>query len=191
LSIKSCGSAILAKPSAGRATAEPVFVAAYHQPDSMTNHAPWYGGGIRDVENTMKKALGLIGLLRWIFPIFMLAGGRLVPGLQLPVTLTWPMPEPVYPPLLVELIIGLVWIVSEITTVTNRDTPVRTLQLDDGMSLTLAIVLTFFGAWQIARGSLQWWFIVPWIVTLVDAYLSGYFAINNAAQKPLVQQQRL
>src|SRR5262245_7837529 len=32
--------------SAGRATAEPVFVAAYHQPDSMTNHAPWYGGGI-------------------------------------------------------------------------------------------------------------------------------------------------
>jgi hypothetical protein len=137
----------------------------------------------------MRRALGLIGLLRWFVPILMLAFGRFVPALQEPVA--WPIVNSVYPPLMVELIISLIWIVAEITTVTNRDTPVRTLQLDDALSLTLAVVLSFFAAWQIAKGTLQWWYVVPWAVCLVDAYLSGYFAINNAAQKPLVQQQRL
>lgn len=137
----------------------------------------------------MRKAFALVGLLRWLFPLLMLGVGRFLDGLQLPVA--WPIQDPVYPPLLVELLIGLVWIIAEITTVTNRDTPVRTLQWDDMLSLTMAIVLTFFGAWQIAKGTLQWWFVLPWLVTIVDAYLSGYFAINNAAQKPLVQQQRL
>src|SRR5215475_2653522 len=117
----------------------------------------------------MQRAFALIGLLRWLFPIFMLGGGHLVEGLQLPVS--WPIQDPVYPPLLVEMLIGLVWIIAEITTVTNRDTPVRTLQIDCMISLTLAIILAFVGAWKIARGTLQWWFILPWLVTIVDAYL--------------------
>jgi hypothetical protein len=137
----------------------------------------------------MRKAFALVGLLRWLFPLIMLGAGGFVAGLQHPVG--WPIQDAVYPPLFVELLIGLVWIIAEITTVTNRDTPVRTLQMDDVLSRSLAIVLTFFGAWQIARDALQWWFVLPWLVTLIDAYLSGYYAINNAAQKPLVQQQRL
>ena len=136
----------------------------------------------------MKSALNIIGLLRWIIPIMMLVVGRFVPPLQLPVA--WPLPSSVYPALMIEMVIGLLWILSEITTVTNRDTPVHTLQRDAALSLTLAVVITFIGAWYMAQSALQWWLLVPWFVTLLDAYLSGYYAINNAAQKPLIQQQR-
>ena len=136
----------------------------------------------------MKKALNLIGLLRWVIPILMLLVGRFVPALQQPVGL--PIPPSVYPALMVEMVVGLLWILSEITTVTDRDTPVHALQRDAALSLTLAIAITFIGAWYWAQSQLQWWLIIPWFVTLLDAYLSGYYAINNAAQKPLIQQQR-
>jgi hypothetical protein len=36
-------------------------------------------------------------------------------------------------------------------------------------------------------GSLTWGFVVPWVASILDAIITGDRAINNAAQKPLIQ----
>jgi len=42
---------------------------------------------------------------------------------------------------------------------------------------------------MIGTDHLAWWFIVPWIATIIDALTAAWLGINNAAQKPFLSKK--
>ncbi|KAB2943487.1 MAG: hypothetical protein K8F92_13895 [Hyphomicrobium sp.] len=131
----------------------------------------------------------------WLFP-YLLATGTYFAGavyepalaLRTPV-LQWPVPQPVYGGLLVLLLIAITWLIGEFFSVTSRETVVTALQFDAVFSTTAAILFTGAAGWLIGTGRLEWWFVVPWIATIIDALTAGWLSVNNAAQKPFMSQK--
>ncbi|HXF55489.1 MAG TPA: hypothetical protein VNK52_15350 [Hyphomicrobiaceae bacterium] len=131
----------------------------------------------------------------WIFP-YLLAGlayGLAVffepaAALRAPV-LVWPVPEAVYGWLLLLVLLAGGWLFAELISVTNRETVVLALQLDAVLSTTTAVLFTGLAGWFLGKGTLEWWFVVPWGATIFDALAAGWLAINNAAQKPFLSQR--
>ena len=136
---------------------------------------------------TLRTFLHKLGRFRWAFPLLMLGVGYWIPPLRAPVEI--PASNGLWASVVISLILVVIWIISEVITVTNRTTPTRHLQWDDLLSLILALAVTLWGGWLISRG-LEWWLIIPWLGAVIDAGLSGWLGINNAAQKPLVEQQK-
>jgi hypothetical protein len=134
-------------------------------------------------------------LVIWMFP-YLLAAGAYFSGavyepamaLRAPVA-HWPIPPAAYGGLLVLVLIAIAWLIGEFFSVTSRETVVMALQLDALLSTTAAILFTGAAGWFIGTGNLQWWFIVPWIATIIDALTAGWLGINNAAQKPFFGKQ--
>lgn len=91
--------------------------------------------------------------------------------------------------LLVQTIIAITWIVIEFVLDASIRTSVRALQWDAFTSLLWTIFLTIFATWAVLNDPM-WYFVVPTIATWVEAGLSLWVGINNAAQKPLVQTLR-
>src|SRR3989344_7176915 len=112
-----------------------------------------------------------IGRFRWAFPLLMLAAGYLIPPLR--ITIGGTMTNGLLIALFVSLIIMVVWLVAEILMVTNRQTSTGELQRDDMFSLFLAVGLSIWGGWML-RDGVGWWFIIPYVGAVVDAFLSGY-----------------
>jgi len=103
--------------------------------------------------------------------------------------LIWPIPQEVYGWLLLMVLLSVVWLVGEFFTVTSRDTVVAALQADAVISAMTAIVFTGFAGWFIGRDTLEWWFVVPWAASVIDALTSCWLGINNAAQKPFLSRR--
>lgn len=135
-----------------------------------------------------RRGLKTIGIVRPVFPLFMMGVGAFIPALNVPVAV--PEQNNLWIALALSLGFILVWLAGEIATVVDRNTSVGHLQWDDISSLVMAVALTEWHGRLVATGQLRWWFVLPWLAALLDAALSGWFAINNAAQKPLVQQQK-
>ncbi|MFW6027850.1 MAG: hypothetical protein ACOC91_03495, partial [bacterium] len=63
------------------------------------------------------------------------------------------------------------------------------LQWDTVVSTFTAITFSVAAGWFIGAGKLEWWFVVPWIASMIDAFTAGWLGINNAAQKPFLSQR--
>ena len=149
----------------------------------------------RRSEAPMSAARRAAIVIIWLFP-YLLAAGAYFSGsiyepaiaLRTPV-LQWPVPEGVYGALLVLVLIAIAWLIGEFFSVTSRETVVAALQLDSVFSTATAILFTGAAGWLIGIGRLEWWFVVPWIATIIDALTAGWLGINNAAQKPFMSQK--
>ena len=136
-----------------------------------------------------KRFWRIVSWIRWLLPLLMVWVGSYIPVMRTPISM--PTSNLLWMLLFVSLLLLVFWLVAEVVTVTDRNTSVLNLQWDDVMSLLIAVAVTgvaFRNAvhwwWP------EWWYFFPWLGALLDAALSGYLAINNAAQKPLVTQQK-
>jgi hypothetical protein len=101
----------------------------------------------------------------------------------------WPIPAEVLSSLLILVLIAAAWLLFEIIPVVSRNTSVAELQTDFLISTFWAVVMTGVAGWYIHAHGMPWWYVVGWATSLLDGFLSGTFAINNAAQKPFFSKQ--
>jgi len=131
----------------------------------------------------------------WLFPYLLAAGAYLAAEFYAPAAalkssaLKLPIPQAVYGWLLLMVLIAVTWLISEFISVTSRETIVTALQLDAAFSAITAILFTGAAGWMIGTDRLAWWFIVPWIATIIDALTAAWLGINNAAQKPFLSKK--
>jgi hypothetical protein len=91
--------------------------------------------------------------------------------------------------IIVQGVLGGAWLMYEFFAVSNQQTSVHRLRVNNAVSTAMALAFTVIGTWLLARDMFMWGLIVPWSAALLDAFVSSDRAINNAAQKPLVQQE--
>lgn len=131
----------------------------------------------------------------WIFPYALAATAYLLgtyygPAESLRASVfTWPVPQDVYLWLLIFVLLSVAWLVGEFISVTNRETVVSALQADAVFSSATAILFTGLAGYYLGIGTLEWWFIVPWLATIIDALTAGILSVNNAAQKPFLSKR--
>ena len=131
----------------------------------------------------------------WLFPYFLATGAYFAGALYEPAVslrtpvFQWPLPQAVYGALLILVLIAIAWVIGEFLSVTSRETVVTALQFDAVFSTATAILFTGAAGWLIGMGRLEWWFVVPWIATIIDALAAGWLSVNNAAQKPFMSQK--
>lgn len=141
---------------------------------------------IKKFPRALHKAMSL---LAWVFPFIMLAVGYWFPQLRTAVTWPWSAPAEIWGPLFLIFAITSVWLAFELYYATHRDTSVRQLQADDMISLFGALILTLVAGGLIRGNEIEWWYLIPWGGSIIDAAMSGFLAINNAAQKPFFNNQ--
>lgn len=135
--------------------------------------------------HNVRAMLGALGKFRWAFPLFLLLVGYAIPALRVPIG--WPDSNTLWALLFASLVLVVIWLGSEIIAVVYRYTTSRELQWDDFISLCVALTVTYIAGWR--RGGMEWWLVFPWIGAVADAILSGFLAINNAAQKPFFPEK--
>jgi hypothetical protein len=142
----------------------------------------------------MPTAWRWLGIIWWVFPVVLVAGGYFVPALRLPVT-TSAIPElmktDLYFWLLISLVLCAIWIFAGFLHATDFNTTVAALKTDAFVSILVAIVLSATTAFLAGRNSLVWALVLPTLTAIVDALVAGNRAINNAAQKPIVQHKNI
>ncbi len=121
-----------------------------------------------------------IGILRPMLPFLMLGIGWLIPAMRVPVGM--PQTNTLWVLIFASFLIVVVWLIAEMTMLADRNTTVGRLQADNIISFAVALGITYF-----LQGNWEWWIVIPWIGCVADGFLSGWLAINNAAQKPLMQ----
>ncbi|HUO56042.1 MAG TPA: hypothetical protein VMU27_01220 [Candidatus Paceibacterota bacterium] len=120
----------------------------------------------------------------WLAPFYIMAIGNACSQL-LPAH--WPALTPlsIWPWACLELLLMIAWLLYEIWFSANRDTPGSELQLDAAIDMTIALGLCVYAANRWGAGvSIGWWFYLPSVGAIVDAYQSALLGINNAMQKP-------
>lgn len=129
-----------------------------------------------------------IGVISWIFPfVIMMVGLALFPPLSTPVGQAVGME--VFFGLFCQLLLTVIWVITELYYAANRDTSVRQLQVDVFVSSLFAVGLSMVGVFFLTVQMLPYWYMLPWAGSIADMFGSGFFAINNSAQKPLVQNE--
>lgn len=140
---------------------------------------------IQTIKERARRLARPIAFVRAMFPFAMAAVGYLIPPMR--VSVGMPDSNGLWLSIVIELVIAGIWIASEMFTMSDRNTTVRYLQWDDGISLAVALVMAIWFGWLLKGGDVQWWFVIPFVAAVFDAFFSGYLAINNAAQKPIAQ----
>ena len=129
-----------------------------------------------------------LGVMSWVVPIIIMAVGYYVfPPLRQTVGNLVDTPHDVFFGLFITLAAVVIWFFYEVWYAVSRRTSVAQLQLDGFISTFFSIVFTFVGATLINQDALPWWYVLPWVGTIADSLASSVLAINNAAQKPIVQ----
>ena len=124
-----------------------------------------------------------------VFPVVLLGAMFFVPALQVPVGTFPPEFASALPwALLTMTLAAFVWLIIDFFVISNLNTSVGSLRVNTFVSVALALGLSFYAGFK--WPGLTWGYIVPWIASLVDAFITGDRAINNAAQKPLIQTSR-
>ena len=150
---------------------------------------------IQDLQQNMSGGRKFIIFFNWTFPFILAAAAYLIgthyePASSLRTSImSWPVSQSVYLWLLVFVLIAIVWLVSEFIFVANRETVVTALQYDLAISTIIAFMFTGYGGWLLGNDRIEWWFIVPWAATIIDALTGGWLSINNAAQKPFLSKR--
>ena len=142
----------------------------------------------------MSRFRRLLGILWWVFPVVLISAGYFVPALQLPVT-TSAVPEvmksDLYFWLLVSIVLCAIWIFAGFLYATDHNTTVAQLKADAFVSILLAVVLSATTAFLAGRNNLVWALVLPTCTAIIGALVTGDRAINNAAQKPIVQHRNI
>lgn len=139
------------------------------------------------VASFLRFIFSLMGRFWWLFPLALVAGGYAVPDLR--ANVAGAMPERLFTWLFGELVLCGVWLVAAFFHASSGNTAVSELKLDNLVSSALALVLAMTSSYMFAKGQLSWLFVLPTVTAVVDCFVTGDRAINNAAMKPLVQQQ--
>ena len=121
----------------------------------------------------------------WLFPLVVLGIGAFYAPLRTPVNGLVPSAE-ISPGILVQVLLSGGWMLAEYRFAASRETSIKQLQSDAFRSLFLSLLLTFMAGWLLSRGECPWFFIVPALATIGDAFLTANQGLNNAAQKPFV-----
>ena len=147
------------------------------------------------VRVSMSTGRRIVFFLIWLFP-YVLAAAAYLLAVYYPNAASlrahvfeWPIPQEVYPWLLLFVLATVVWLVGEFMSVTSRETVVSALQADAVFSSLTAILFTGVAGYFIGVGTLEWWFVVPWLATVVDALTAAMLSVNNAAQKPFLSKR--
>lgn len=147
-------------------------------------------------------AQGLLRPVWWTFPLVVGAISAAVPHLRTPIFEGWKrMPLPyehsvelpsgfnldspyLWAAVLLQLIPLGIWLAANIVVVTNKDTPTTALQWDHFISVNVyGLMMIIMGA-LFAWHTLYWGYIAPALIVSLDAWFTGHFGLNNAAQKP-------
>jgi len=146
-----------------------------HEPESDGSLEGFLGsaGGWVSLHRTW---LGLF--VSWIAPFTFLGVGGLVPALP------WDLTSQMWAGLFAQLLLVLVWLVHDFWFTAHRNTAVIDLQRDALGDITVALIFVAIGAALLAYNMLPWWFIVPALGAIADAYLAPALGINNAYEKP-------
>ena len=139
----------------------------------------------------MSTAWRWLGVIWWVFPVVLVAGGYLVPALRLPVATSANLEPDLYFWLLISLVLCAIWIFAGFLHATDRNTTVTALKTDAFVSLLIAIGLSATVGFLAGRNSLVWALVLPTLTAIIDALVAGNRAINNAAQKPIVQHKNI
>lgn len=136
-----------------------------------------------------------IWMIIWLFPYVLAGVGYLLgstysgaASLRTPV-FDMPPPAELYGWLLLMVLASVAWLVGEFISVTSRETVVSALQMDAVFSSLTAIIFTGFAGYFIGIGTLEWWFVVPWFASVIDAVTAAMLSVNNAAQKPFLSKR--
>ncbi len=85
----------------------------------------------------------------------------------------------------------MVWYWANIRVAQNLHTTINELKSEVSVSIWMAYAVLLAAGWMLGKhGSLYWWFIVPALVQMLDGIGTAVTALNNAAQKPLIQSTR-
>ncbi len=136
----------------------------------------------------------LLAVVYWLFPLALLGIGYLIgdfiPAFRESALSKWPIDESVWIPLVAVIIVGVIWLIFDLFWVFSRETTSRNLQANSAVTNFMAIVLSVaFGYLINSDGGVGWWFIVPFVVAVVDVFTTAWAAINNATQKPFMTER--
>jgi hypothetical protein len=126
-----------------------------------------------------------ISPLAWLFPGAVMAIGAVFPSLQLHVRLAIP-PLQVTPGMLIQVLLSSLWMLAEYRFAASRETTIKQLQSDSFRSILLSMVLCFGAGFLLAREICPWFYLIPMLSSVGDAFLTANQGLNNAAQKPFV-----
>ena len=150
---------------------------------------------IRDFLVFLMSALGWVWFaFTWGFPVLLLLIGRfLVSSMNQPVVgglFGLVVPGNILWPLIVLGLLGFMWLGLESFTAAYRLTPMRTLFANFFVAVFWTVILIGSACISTGEGNLQWWQVLPPAFALADLMLGTALALNNAVQKPIVQQQQ-
>lgn len=136
----------------------------------------------------------LIGFVHWLFPVVLLVIGYIIgifiPAFNTSVFRSATIDPVVWPPLFVLIILAIIWLLFDLFWVFSRETTSRSLQMYNTVSVFLAIVFSIGLGYLInSKTGITWWFIVPFCTAVIDAFTTGWAAINNATQKPFMSER--
>jgi hypothetical protein len=132
-----------------------------------------------------------IAVIYYLFPVVLLLVGKCIslfkPGLRQPVS--WEYTE-VLPTLFVLLILAILWLIFDLFKVFSRETTSSALQYNNTLSIFLAIVFSIYLGMCIQDGwNIPWYLIIPLATSVINAFATGWAAINNATQKPFMTER--
>jgi hypothetical protein len=125
-----------------------------------------------------------------VFPLVLLAAAYFVPVLQVKVP-AFPQENAADLPwaLLGMTVAAVIWLIVDFIVVSDLRTPLGSLRLNAWVSVVLALALSAYGGWSLHGDGLTWGYVIPWIASILDAFITVDRAINNAAQKPLIEMR--
>jgi hypothetical protein len=126
-----------------------------------------------------------ISPIAWLFPLAVMGIGALYAPLRTYVNGVFPSVETT-PGILVQVVLSGAWMLAEYRFAASRETSITQLQADAFRSLFLSLILSFGAGWLLSRGECPWFYIVPAIAAIGDAFLTANQGLNNAAQKPFM-----
>lgn len=127
-------------------------------------------------------------ILMWAFPPMLLAIAFAFPELK--ESAVWPISDGALRALLLPMGLGFGWLIFQFLAAGNANTSYRTLQLDLMVSFFWALVFSGLVVREHALGQLQYWHLVPALVTVPEAFLNTIVAVNNVFQKNPTQMQK-
>ena len=125
----------------------------------------------------------------WLFPVFMAIAGFFIPSLGLSF-MTWPWTIGLAVSILVSILIAVIWLFYGFTWTSDKNTTSSELQKGTSISIAQVIFLTAVVSYLAAIGHFAWYFAVPLVTAIVDTFITAHLAINNATQKPFIDQGR-
>jgi hypothetical protein len=136
----------------------------------------------------------LLWLVYLFFPLVLLGIGYFVgvfiPAFNRPVFDGLPIDALIWPPLVVLIVLALLWLLFDLFWVVDRETTSRHLQLYGVASVSRIMAFSMaFGYLFNSKYGIAWWFVIPFIAVVVDAFTTGWAAINNATQKPFLSDK--